>query len=114
MDPTTCLMELLLSLSESDKDGGHIHADDLVAWLSKGGFTPDVDKAIAEFNRRREASKTASWQLGYHSVEDAIYVSFDPEQNFQKIINTFSHPSRQKPQFIDGARCALRQMGRIE
>jgi hypothetical protein len=52
MDPTTTLTEILIGLAERDIDITD-HLDFLRQWLRKGGFFPDVDKALADFEARR-------------------------------------------------------------
>ena len=51
MDPHATLIDLLRAILEGDTDALRERADDLAAWIDKGGYRPDTRPAIrALFN----------------------------------------------------------------
>ena len=40
MDPTSCYLEMLCSMTEGDHETARAHAQNLKAWIDKGGFYP--------------------------------------------------------------------------
>jgi hypothetical protein len=49
LDPTKALAKVLLSLDHEDIDAAEESLTDLMDWLKRGGFFPEVSKAITEF-----------------------------------------------------------------
>ena len=54
MDPTRCMFEILSDLNSGDIGSAGRRAEDLIDWIRKGGFPPDVfnDKVAIEDRRR--------------------------------------------------------------
>lgn len=46
MDPTVCLLRALKALLNDDRDESSDSLDELSEWLVRGGFFPDVPKAV--------------------------------------------------------------------
>lgn len=44
MDPDACLSDLLDALADSESQEAQYHADDLLSWLDRGGFSPGGGK----------------------------------------------------------------------
>ena len=40
MDPDACFSELLSAVAEGDRDETRQHAENLISWLQRGGFSP--------------------------------------------------------------------------
>ena len=44
MDPNTCFSELLEAVAANEQQDAHEHAENLLAWLDRGGFSPGGGK----------------------------------------------------------------------
>lgn len=62
MDPKACLERMLHALLAEDYDEAHNAADDLVNWLERGGFAPEIsrDHCLAWARETRELSRCAA------------------------------------------------------
>lgn len=57
MDPTACLIEIMIALEELDGDRNNAdaredavsHLEALAQWLKNGGFAPDIEEALSHF-----------------------------------------------------------------
>ena len=53
MDPNTCFSELLEAIAAGEQHDAHDHAENLLMWLDRGGFSPGSGKlrenSIREF-----------------------------------------------------------------
>jgi hypothetical protein len=56
MDPTATLIALLDAIGDKDRDGASNALDDLMSWIERGGFVPNVEAAI-ETLKERERDK---------------------------------------------------------
>jgi hypothetical protein len=55
MDPEQTLVDLLLAIRNNEKADAQYHAEELADWLSKDGFMPNVDHAIAKYQNSASA-----------------------------------------------------------
>ena len=44
MDPDTCFTELVEAIASEEAEVAHEHAENLLAWLDRGGFPPGGGK----------------------------------------------------------------------
>jgi len=42
MDPQACFREFMKAIIERDREATVEHGDNLIGWLSKGGFMPEI------------------------------------------------------------------------
>ena len=47
MDPDACLSEMLEAIATNEQEEAYEHAEDLITWLDRGGFSPGGGKLRA-------------------------------------------------------------------
>ncbi len=65
MDPDTCFSELLGALATNEQEEAHEHADNLLTWLDRGGFSPGGGKL-----RETSIRQFCNWVKSQYLLEE--------------------------------------------
>ena len=65
MDPDACFSELLSAVADGDGDEARQHAENLITWLQRGGFSPGGEKL-----RKTAIVSFCDWVTSTYQVEE--------------------------------------------